>query len=378
LVYATYVGADALTLEKAVAAPIEQQMTGVAKMLYMYSTSASNGGQMNLRVDFDVTTDPSTDQVLAQMRSSQATAQLPQQAQEIGVSVKKSAASPLVLFTLYSPKGTYDQLFISNYAYININDPMTRVAGVGQVQIFGAGPYAVRVWVRPDALAKLGITVNDVISAIQAQSAAYAGGQIGSNPVPLGQEFTYTVRTQGRLETPEAFGEIVVRARPDGSVVRVKDVARVELGAQTYNIEGRLNGKPATVIAVYQLPGTNALATVRRAKALMQEMKARFPEDLDYVVSLDTTLAVTAGIEEIVKTLFEALGLVILVVFVFLQGFRATLIPLLAVPVSLVGTFAVFPLLGFSVDTLSLVGLVVACGLVVGGAMGVVEGGEDA
>ena len=376
LVQATYVGADALTLEQSVAAPIEQQMTGVARMLYMYSTSASSGGQMNLRVDFDVTTDPSTDQVLAQMRSSQAAAQLPPQVQEVGVSVKKSAASPLVLFTLYSPRGSYDQLFISNYAYININDPMTRVPGIGQVQIFGAGQYAIRVWMRPDALAKLGITVSDVISAIQAQSAANAGGQIGSNPVPPGQAFTYTVRVEGRLQTPEEFGDIVLRARPDGSIVRVKDVARVELGAQTYNVEGRLNGKPATVVAVYQLPGSNALQAVKGAKALMQELKARFPEDLDYVVSLDTTLAVTAGIEEIVKTLFEALGLVILVVFVFLQGVRATLIPLLAVPVSLIGTFAVFPLLGFSINTLSLFGLVLAIGLVVDDAIVVVEAVE--
>ncbi len=376
LVQATYVGADALTLEKSVAAPIEQQMTGVAKMLYMYSSSASNGGQMNLRVDFDVTTDPSTDQVLAQMRSSQATAQLPPQVQEVGVTVRKSASSPLALFTMYSPKGTFDQLFISNYAYININDPMTRVPGIGQVQIFGAGQYAMRVWMRPDALAKLEITTNDVISAIQAQSAANAAGQIGSNPVPPGQEFAYTVRTSGRLEKPEDFGNIVVRARPDGAVVRVRDVARVELGAQNYTIQGRLNGKPATVIAVYQLPGSNALQTVKRARALMEEAKTRFPEDLDYVVSLDTTLAVTAGIEEIVKTLFEALALVIVVVFVFLQGFRATLIPLLAVPVSLVGTFAVFPLLGFSINTLSLFGLVLAIGLVVDDAIVVVEAVE--
>src|SRR5215468_3741218 len=215
LVQATYVGADALTLEKSVAAPIEQQMTGVANMLYMYSTSASSGGQMNLRVDFDVTTNPSTDQVLAQMRSSQATAQLPPQVQEVGVSVKKSASSPLALFTLYSPGGSYDQLFISNYAYININDPMTRVPGIGQVQIFGAGQYAMRFWVRPDTLAKLGITVSDIVDAIQAQSTVNPSGQVGSNPVPRGQEFTYTMRTHGRLETPEAFGDVVIRAKPD-------------------------------------------------------------------------------------------------------------------------------------------------------------------
>src|SRR5215468_9955550 len=376
LVQATYVGADALTLEKAVAAPIEQQTTGVAKMLYMYSSSAGSGGQMNLRVDFDVTTDPSTDQVLAQMRSSQATAQLPPQVQEVGVTVKKSASSPLALFSLYSPKGTYDQLFISNYAYININDPMTRVPGIGQVQIFGAGQYAMRFWVRPDTLAKLGITVSEIVNAIQAQSTVNPSGQVGGSPVPAGQQFTYTVRAPGRLTLPVDFEDVVVRAQPDGSIIRLKDVARVDLGAQNYNVDGRLNGRPAAVIAVYQLPGSNALATLTRAKALMEEMKARFPEDLDYVVSFDTTLAVTAGIHEIVVTLFEALALVILVVFLFLQGVRATLIPLLAVPVSLVGTFAIFPLLGFSINTLSLFGLVLAIGLVVDDAIVVVEAVE--
>ncbi|MGH7331179.1 MAG: efflux RND transporter permease subunit [Candidatus Rokuibacteriota bacterium] len=376
LVQATYIGADALTIEESVATPIEAQMTGVDNMLYMYSTSTTSGGRMNLRVVFDVTTDPSIDEVLAQMRYSQASAQLPSPVIIQGVTVKKSTASPLAIFALYSPKGTYDPLFISNYAYININDPMTRVPGVGQVQISGAGQYAMRFWVRPDTLGKLGVTVNDVINAIEAQNTANAAGQIGANPAPPGQQFTYTVRAPGRLETPTAFEDIVVRARPDGSVVRLRDAARVELGAQTYNVEGRLNGRPATVIAVFQLPGSNAIATVKQAKALMEEMKKRFPEDLDYVVSLDTTLAVTAGIEEIVKTLFEALALVIIVVFIFLQGLRATLIPLLAVPVSLVGTFAVFPLLGFSINTLSLFGLVLAIGLVVDDAIVVVEAVE--
>ena len=376
LVQATYVGADALTIEEAVATPIEAQMTGVDNMLYMYSTSTTSGGQMSLRVAFDVSTDPSTDEVLAQMRYSQAASQLPPQVTTQGVTVKKSTASPLAIFALYSPKGTYNPLFISNYAYVNINDPMTRVPGIGQVQISGAGQYAMRFWVRPDTLAKLEITVNDIVSAIQAQNTVNAAGQIGGNPVPAGQQFTYTVRAPGRLASPEEFEKIVVRARPDGSVVRVKDVARVELGAQNYNIDGRLNGRPATVIAIYQLPGSNAIATVTRAKQLMEQMKARFPADLDYTVSLDTTLAVTAGIHEIVITLFQALVLVILVVFIFLQGVRATLIPLLAVPVSLIGTFAIFPLLGFSINTLSLFGLVLAIGLVVDDAIVVVEAVE--
>jgi len=376
LLTAIYPGADALTLERSVATPIEQQMSGVDKMIYMYSTNQSSGSQTSLRVDFDVTTDASTDQVLANMRYSQAQSQLPPQVVSQGVTVKKSTTSPLGLFTLYSPKGTYDQLFLSNYAYVNINDPMTRVPGIGQVSIFGAAEYAIRFWVRPDVLAKLDITVNEIVNAIQTQNTVNPAGQVGGDPVPAGQEFTYIVTAQGRLASVEDFENVVVKANPDGSLVRVKDVARVELGAQTYNMRGRLNGQPAAIIAVYQLPGSNAIDTMKQATKLMDEAKARFPNDLAYITSLDTTLAVSAGIREIVQTLFEALILVVIVVFIFLQGFRATLIPLLAVPVSLVGTFMVFPLLGFSINTLSLFGLVLAIGLVVDDAIVVVEAVE--
>jgi HAE1 family hydrophobic/amphiphilic exporter-1 len=376
LLQATYPGADAVTLEQSVATPIEQQMSGVNNMIYMYSINQSSGSQMSLRVDFEITTDPSIDQVLVNMRYSQAQSQLPSQVVSQGVTVKQSTTSPLGLFVLYSPKGTYDALFLSNYAYININDPMTRVPGIGQVTIFGAAQYAIRFWVRPDTLGKLDITVNEIINAIEAQNTVNPAGQVGANPVPPGQEFTYTVLAQGRLASLEDFENVVVKARPDGSLVRVKDVARVELGAQTYNMQGRLNGGPAAIIAIYQLPGSNAIETMKAATKLMEEAKARFPHDLDYVTSLDTTLAVTAGIREIVKTLFEALLLVIIVVFIFLQGFRATLIPLMAVPVSLVGTFMVFPLLGFSINTLSLFGLVLAIGLVVDDAIVVVEAVE--
>jgi hydrophobic/amphiphilic exporter-1 (mainly G- bacteria), HAE1 family len=372
---ATYTGADALTIEQSVATPIEQQMSGVADSIYMYSINANNG-TMTLRVDFDVGTNINTDQILAQMRYGQAQSQLPFDVQQYGVTIKQSTTAPLALFSLYSPNGSYDALFLTNYAYININDAMTRVSGVGQVQIFGAGQYAMRMWVRPDTLAKLGITVTEIIDAIKQQNTVNPAGQVGGEPVPPGQEFTYTVRAQGRLQSAADFEEVIVRANPDGSMIRVKDVARVELGAQLYNAKGRLNGKPAAILAIYQLAGSNAIDTVNRAKALMEEMKTRFPNDLDYVVSLDTTLAVTAGIEEIVKTLFEALVLVIIVVFIFLQGFRTTLIPLLAVPVSLVGTFAVFPLLGFSINTLSLLGLVLAIGIVVDDAIVVVEAVE--
>ncbi|MDR4461882.1 MAG: multidrug efflux RND transporter permease subunit [Nitrospirales bacterium] len=372
---ATYVGADAVTVEQSVATPIEQQMAGVDNSIYMYSTNASNG-QMTLRVDFDVNTIPNDDQILTQMRYMQAESQLPTDVRNFGVTIKKSTTSPLMLFSLYSPNGAYDEIFLANYAYVNINDPLSRVEGVGQVTIFGAGQYAMRFWVQPDHLAKLGITVAEILDAIQKQNTVNPAGQIGAQPVPQGQEFTYTVRSQGRLLDEEEFGQIIVRADPDGSIIRLKDVARIELGAQTYGMIGRLNGKPSAIIAVYQLPGSNAIDTVDRAKKLMEEMKDRFPEGLDYEVSLDTTLAVREGINEIVHTLFEALVLVIIVVFIFLQGWRATLIPLLAVPVSLVGTFAVFPLLDFSINTLSLFGLVLAIGLVVDDAIVVVEAVE--
>jgi hydrophobic/amphiphilic exporter-1 (mainly G- bacteria), HAE1 family len=376
LLTARYPGADAVTLEQSVATPIEQQMSGVDKMLYMYSLNQGSGSQMQLRVDFDISTDPSVDQVLTNLRYSQAASQLPPDVVNQGVSVTKSVTSPLGIFVLYSPKGTYDPLFLANYAYVNINDPMTRVPGIGQVQIFGAAQYAIRLWVNPDTLAKLDITVNEIASALQAQNAVNPAGQLGGDPVPPGQEFTYTVLAQGRLASLADFENVVVRARPDGALVRVKDVARVELGAQSYIRRGRLNGQPAALIAVYQLPGSNAIDTMKGATKLMDEIKARFPADLDYVTSLDTTLAVTAGIREIVKTLVEALILVVIVVFVFLQGFRATLIPLLAVPVALVGAFMVFPLLGFSINTLSLFGLVLAIGLVVDDAIVVVEAVE--
>ncbi len=374
-VRATYVGADAETVEQSVATPIEQQMSGVDNMNYMYSINANNG-VMTLTVNFDVKTDPSTDQILAQMRQSQAASQLPVDVNNYGVTVQKSTAAPLMLINLYSPGGQFDAEFLTNYSYININDQLTRVPGIASVTVFGAGMYAMRLWVKPDQLAKLQITVPEIIQAIQLQNTVNPAGQIGGEPVPPGQEFTYAVRAQGRLKSAEEFGQIVVRANPDGSMVRVEDVARVELGAQVYNITGRLNGKPSAVIAVYQLPGSNAIAAADGVRQLMEELKKRFPPGLDYAVALDTTLAVKEGITEIVHTLFEAIVLVLIVVFLFLQGWRATLIPLLAVPVSLIGTFILFPMFGFSINTLSLFGLVLAIGLVVDDAIVVVEAVE--
>src|SRR6202165_5858750 len=238
-VVATYVGADAQTIEQAVATPIEQQMSGVDNMNYMYSLNSAADGQMRLIVDYDVKTDPNTDLILTQIRSTQAASQLPVDVTNFGVTVQKTVTAPLMLLTLYSPQGTYDARFLSNYAYINLADQITRLYGIGSVQIFGAGQYAMRLWVKPDQLAKLAVTVPDIISAVQKQNTVNPAGQIGSEPSPNGQKFTYTVRAQGRLQTPEEFGDIVVRANPDGSLPRVKDIARIELGAQTYNVRGR-------------------------------------------------------------------------------------------------------------------------------------------
>ena len=375
-ILATYVGADAQTLEQAVATPIEQQMSGVDNMNYMYSTNATGNSQTTLVVNFDVKTDPNTDYILAQSRETQAASQLPVDVTNFGITVRKSVTAPLMLIAVYSPHGTYDAKFLANYSYINLVDSLTRSPGVGQVNVFGAGQYAMRLWVEPDELAKLGITVPEIVSAVQGQNTVNPAGKIGGEPIPSGQQFAYAVRAQGRLVSPQQFGEIVVRESPEGGVVRVKDVARVELGAQDYTISGRWNGKPSAVLAIYQLPGSNAVDAANGVKKLMEEMKKRFPSDVDYFVSLDTTRAVTEGIREIIVTLGIAIVLVILVVYLFLQGWRATLIPLLAVPVSLVGTFIFFPIFGFSVNTVSLFGLVLAIGLVVDDAIVVVEAVE--
>ncbi len=373
-VWALYPGADAETMEKAVATPMEQQINGVDNMDYMYSLNSTNNSSTALLVDFDLKTDPNMDLILTQSRQQLAVGQLPPEVNQIGIDVKKSLTSPMMLIALYSPKGTHDAKWLSNYGYINLKEPIARSYGVGLTQIYGIGEYAMRIWVKPDRLAKLGVTVNDVINAVQAQNTVNPAGQVGSEPAVAGQQFTYAVRAQGRLKTPEEFGDIVVRESADGGVVRVRDVATVELGSQDYNWVGRLNGQPAALIAVYQLPGSNAVEAAKGVRKLMAKMKEGFPADLDYAVTLDTTDAVRAGMEEIVITLVIAFVLVILVVYLFLQDWRATLIPMVAVPVSLVATFAVFPFFGFSVNTLSLFGLVLAIGLVVDDAIVVVEG----
>ena len=368
----TFVGAGATDVETAVATPLEQKINGVENMIYMKSTNA-NDGTLTLKVSFDVGTNLDMANVLTQNRVSEATPQLPQSVKNYGVAVKKALAFPLLVISVKSPNGTYDNNFLSNYATININDNIARIRGVGQINLFGGSDYAMRVWLRPDRVAKLGITIPDIVNAINQQNQLSPAGQIGGPPAQPGTEYTYSVRTQGRLLDDKQFGEIIVRSNPDGSQVLLKDVARLELGTQLYNSLGRHNAKPSAVIAVFQIPGTNALQVANEIKATMEDLKSRFPPDMDYTVSLDTTLPVTEGINEIVHTLLEAVVLVIIVVFVFLQNWRATLIPLMTVPVSLVGAFMFFPLLGFSINVLSLLGLVLAIGIVVDDAIVVVE-----
>jgi HAE1 family hydrophobic/amphiphilic exporter-1 len=375
IVSTNYTGADAITIEQSVSTPIEQQMNGVDNMLYMQSVNANDGSQQ-LTVTFGVDTDVNIDQVNVQNRLAQAQPNLPTDVNQFGLTTRKSTGLPMLVFCLYSPNKTYDSLFLANYANINVNDVLYRVPGVGEVRVFGSSDYAMRIWVKPDVLAKLGLGVPDLANAVREQSNVNPSGRVGAAPAPEGMEKTYTVRAKGRLETPEEFGQIVVRANPDGSVVRLSDVARIELGALNYQQSSRMNGQPGAIVAVFQAPGSNALATAEGLKKTMAELKDRFPNDLDYAVVFDTTLPVSEGIKETVRTLVEAMVLVIIVVFLFLQNWRATLIPVIAVPVSLIGTFAIFPLLGFSINTLSLFAFVLAIGLVVDDAIIVVEAVE--
>src|SRR5215203_1015443 len=368
----TFVGAGATDVEAAVATPLEQKINGVEKGIYMKSTNA-NDGTLTLKVSFEVGSNLDMDNVLTQNRVSEAMPQLPQSVKNYGVSVKKALAFPLLVISVKSPNGTYDNNFLSNYSTINVNDNIARIPGVGQINLFGGSDYAMRVWLRPDRIAKLGITVPDIVNAIAQQNQLSPAGQIGGPPAAAGTEYTYTVRTQGRLLNEDEFGDIILRTLPDGSQIRLKDVARLELGTMLYNAVGRHDSTPAAVIAVFQIPGTNALDVAARIKATMADLSKRFPNDMEYLISLDTTLPVSEGITEIVHTLLEAVVLVIIVVFIFLQNWRATLIPLMTVPVSLVGAFMFFPMLGFSINVLSLLGLVLAIGIVVDDAIVVVE-----
>ena len=370
-VRANYTGANAVNVEQSVATPLEQQINGVDNMIYMKSINASDGS-MNIQITFEVGTDPDMNTVFSQNRVSSATPKLPEEVKRIGVNTDKTMSSIIMALSLYSD-GRYDQNFLGNYALINIKDILARIKGVGRVNVLGASDYSMRIWVRPDRLAQTGITVPEIINAIRAQNVVVPGGKFGAEPAPPGTEFTYSVRMPERLVSEKEFGDIVIRTTSEGSQVRIRDVAKVELGVESYNVISRFGNQESAIISIYQSPGTNAVELGNQVVAAMDELKGSFPEGIDYEVGLDATLPITAGIKEIVITLFIALSLVILVVFVFIQDFRATLIPTIAIPVSLVGAFAIFPLLGFTINVLSLLGLVLAIGIVVDDAIVVVE-----
>jgi HAE1 family hydrophobic/amphiphilic exporter-1 len=378
----TYTGANALNVEESVATPVEQEMNGVDNMIYMKSTN-SNDGTMTVQVSFDVGTDPDMNTVLAQNRVSAATAKLPSSVTKYGVTTKKSLPNTLMLVSLTTSNPAHNNAeFLGNYSLINIKDRLARVPGIGRVDVMGAANYSMRIWIKPDLLAIRGITVPEIVNAINEQNIIVPGGKFGAEPAPPGTEFTYTVRLPERFNSPEDFEEIVIRTLPDGSQIKIRDVARVALGVETYSMiprlgatfsNGKKEAKPAAIVALYQAPGSNAVELAENIKAEMVELSASFPEGMTYDVSLDSTLPITAGIRDIIVTLVVALALVILVVFIFIQDWRATLIPTLAIPVSLVGAFIFFPLLGFTINVLSLLGLVLAIGIVVDDAIVVVE-----
>ena len=371
-VTSTYRGAAAEAVMESVATPIESKVNGVDKLLYMQSIN-SNDGKMTLNVTFDVGTDVDIMQVNTQNRVSQAEAQLPDAVKREGVVVNRSSPDILLAIGLSSPKGTYDGIFLGNYADINLIDQIKRVPGVGDVKNFTAQDYSMRIWLNPEKLSILGITPQDVASAIKEQNAQSPAGVIGAEPAPRGQQSQFNIRALGLLKDPKEFAEIIVRSNSDGSQVKIKDVGRVDLGAQTYALRARLDEAPAGALGVYLAPGANAIQTANNVKKILDDAATRFPPDMEYNITLDSTLPILASMDEIVHTLIEAIILVLIVVYIFLQSFRATIIPMLTVPVSLLGVFIAFPMLGFSVNTLTMFGLVLAIGIVVDDAIVVVE-----
>ena len=376
-VSATYPGASPEVIANTVAAPIEQQVNGVEDMLYMNSTSSSNG-DMSLVISFKVGTDPDQAVINVNNRVQSATASLPEDVRRYGVTVDKKSSSILQLIALYSPNGHSDTTTIGNYALLNIVDDLKRIEGVGDAQVMSANDYSIRIWIKPDVLSQRGLSVSDLVSAVQAQNTQRSAGKIGQPPLPIKVDRTYSIIAPGRLTDPKEFEEIILRANPDGTSLLLKDVARVELGSQTYEFNATFNGKPAVPIGIYLSPGANAVATAEAVDAHMKELAQNFPPelDIDYKVAYDTTLFVTASIKEVIHTLIEAMILVFLVVYLFLKDWRATLIPCLAVPVSIIGAFAGMLLLGFSINTLTLFGLVLAIGMVVDDAIVVIENVE--
>ena len=376
-VSASYPGASPEVIANTVAAPLEQQINGVEDMLYMDSTSSSNG-DMNLMISFKVGTDPDQAMINVNNRVQQATTSLPQDVQRYGVTVDKKSSSMLQIIALYSSSGRTDTTTIGNYALINIVDDLKRLDGVGDAQVMSANDYAIRIWIKPDVLSQRNLTVGDIVSAVQAQNAQRAAGKIGQPPLPVPVDRSYSMVAPGRLTTPEEFGNIILRASPDGTTLLLKDVAQVELGSQTYEFNGSYNGKPAVPIGIFLSPGANAVATAKAVQERMQQLASQFPPsmDMDYQVAYDTTLFVRESIKEVIYTLLEAMLLVFLVVYLFLKDWRATLIPCLAVPVSIIGAFAGMKLFGFSINTLTLFGLVLAIGMVVDDAIVVIENVE--
>jgi HAE1 family hydrophobic/amphiphilic exporter-1 len=367
-----YAGASADVVEQTVAAPIEQEINGVEGMIYM-SSKSDNDGRYSLTVTFDIGTDADMAQVKVQNRVSTAMPSLPQEVQRQGVKTEKQSTNMLLIVNIFSPEQTFDSLYLNNYATINVKDTLGRVKGVGKAEILGVMDYGMRFWLKPDRMTALGVSVSDLQNAVAEQNVQVPAGQIGAPPAPTDQQFQYTVTTKGRLSEVDEFADIIIRIEPDGSAIRVKDVARVELGAQAYSAAGRLDGQPSVVLAVYQTPDANALSVADQVKAALEDLSARFPDDMDYAILYDTTNFIEASIAEVKETLFIAIALVVLVVFIFLGDWRSTLIPGIAIPVSLIGTFAFLAVAGFTLNTIVLFALILAIGIVVDDAIIVVE-----